>query len=153
MSNKYLFELARDTNMMDKILNEEKLHQKAIENGNKLLKSLNSVDLTTDESVEGLYYALSSFFSFSLIMSKSPIPGRIVAKATAKHLNTKVLPKYRTRLMNVYGSKIKAIDNKIDELKNEINDDNRGDIEEKIETLDLMKDQLERDYKRVQLVK
>lgn len=138
---------------MDTILTENKLHLKAKDNGNKLLKSLNSVDLTTDESVEGLYYALSSFFSLSLLMSKSPLPGRMIAKATAKHLNNKVLPKYRTRLMNVYSNKIKTIDNKIDELKQEINDNNRGDIEEKIETLDLMKDQFERDYKRIQLVK
>lgn len=153
MNNKDYFNIAREANAMNNILNEEVFNRKATENGNKILKSLNNVDLTTDQSVEGLYYALSSFFSISLMMSKSPLPGRMLAKATAKHLNNKVLPKYRTRLMNVYSNKIKNIESKIDELKNDINDDNRGDIEEKIEHLDLMKDQLERDYRRIQLVK
>lgn len=153
INNEYYFELAREANLMDMILKEENLQKKASLSGNKILKSLNNVDLTTDSSVEGIYYALSSFFSLSLIMSKSPLPGRMVAKATSKHLNHNVLPKYRKRLMGVYSSKITSISNKIEDLKNDINDDNRGNVEEKIETLDLMKDQLERDYSRIKLIK
>lgn len=146
--------LARKINYILKEDNEIlNLGKNAKEVGNKLLNAINNTDFTTDKATEGIYYALSSFLSLSIIMSHIPLVPRVISTFTSNHLNTNVLPKYRSRLLNVYRGKIKSIDEEIEKLKDKIDDENEGDMNEKIENLRDIKSKLERDCERLKVVK
>jgi hypothetical protein len=154
IDNSYYYSLARGLNS---ILREEGVTGKSIEKakdkGNKLLKSLNDIDLTSDRSAEGIYYAISSFLSITILMSRVPIVPNVISKLTIDHLNTKVLPKYRLRLYNIYKSKIRDIEDKVSDLKVKMDDENKADILQEIEALESVKNELERDCEKILMVK
>ena len=145
--------------MLAKIFNEEskkyknnKDVNKISRKANELLNKLNNIDFTTDKANESIYYALSAFFSIGIILSNLPLVPKVISRATYIHANTKVLPKYRKRLMRIYSNKIKDLNNEIDELKNTLDDDNRGDVMMKIENLESTRDKFINDYKQLRVV-
>lgn len=143
-----LYELSRKIK-----LNEEESN--ILANGNKILKSINDIDFTSDTATQGIYYALSSFFSLTLILSRASIFHRILSRATYVHMNTKVLPKYRIRLMNIYKSKADTITERIETLKNKLDEDDKhkADIEQEIEELEVARDEFMSSYSRLKMVK
>ena len=121
--------------------------------GNKLNSTLAKVDLSSDESVEGMYYALSSFLSVSIITNRVPLlyPIKAITDFTNKHIATNVLPKYRVRLLNLYREKIKKIDGLVEEINN--NNDNNKDNESKLRDLAALKAALEKDCDHILVLK
>lgn len=118
--------------------------------------NLKNIDLSEDQATEGMYYFLSSLLSISIIMSKSLIVGRLLAAVTAKHLNTKTLPKYREKLESIYKNKLNSINDKIESLEDELRSESRpakkDRIQEQINGLNSVKLQLKRDIARLNVI-
>lgn len=144
-------------NLGIKILTEGSLNDVSLKRKvHQFTNNLNDIDLSEDQATEGMYYFLSSLLSITIIMSKTLIIGKVIAAVTAKHLNTKTLPKYRTRLEIIYKNKLKSINDKIDDLEGDLRttdkESKKEEISEKISDLKQIQMQLQRDIRRLNVI-